>query len=154
MTSAGLSRTPKVPSLLRRIGLSFVLGFGLFVLGALLQGVLGKRSLTGISIYVDDLVLGMVAGLVVFAYEQRRYKAMLEKIAMISAMNHHVRNALQAISYAPYTEQAKQIQLIEQSVARIQWALREVLPRADDVAKASVPETFPPGDTKGHGQGQ
>src|SRR5215472_6932414 len=155
MTSTGLSRTPKVPSLLRRIGLSFVLGFSLFVLGALLQGVLGKRSLTRISIYVDDLVLGILAGLVVFAYEQRRYKAMLEKIAMISAMNHHVRNALQAISYAPYTEQAKQIQLIEQSVDRIAWALQEVLPgEMDDLLNSS--ELGGPGesyDAKGRGSG-
>jgi len=136
-----MSRTPKVPSLLRRVGLSFVLGFGLFVLGAILQGVLGRKGLTGISIYVDDLVLGVIAGLVVFVYEQRRYKAMLDKIAMISAMNHHVRNALQTISYAPYTEQAKQIQLIQQSVSRIQWALQEVLPGAVDVAtKTVVPE--------------
>ncbi len=134
-----MSRTPKVPSLLRRVGLSFVLGFGLFVLGAMLQGVLGRKGLTGISIYVDDLVLGVIAGLVVFAYEQRRHKAMLDKIAMISAMNHHVRNALQAISYAPYTEQAKQIQLIQQSVSRIQWALQEVLPGAVDVD--AVPKT-------------
>ena len=43
-------------------------------------------------------------------------------------MNHHVRNALQAISYVPYAEQAKQILLIQQSVNRIQWALREILP--------------------------
>ena len=127
-----MSRIPKLPSLFRRVGLSFLLGFSLFVLGALLQGVLGRHSFSGISIYVDDLVLGLLAGLLVFAYEQRRYKSMLEKIAVVAAMNHHVRNALQAISYAPYTEQAKQIQLIQQSVARIQWALQEVLPGAVD----------------------
>ena len=150
-----MSRGPKLPSLFRRVGLSFMLGFALFVLGALLQGVLGKRSLTGGSIYLDDLVLAIVAGVVVFAYEQRQHKAMLEKIAVISAMNHHVRNALQAISYAPYTEQAKQIQLIEQSVNRIAWALREVLPGAlDDVANSS--ELGGPGesyDARGRGSG-
>jgi len=139
MTNEVLSRGPKIPSLFRRVGLSFLLGFALFVLGALLQGVLGRRSLTHISIYVDDLVLGVVAGLVVFFYEQRRHKAMLEKIAVISAMNHHVRNALQAISYSPYTEQAKQIQLIQQSVNRIQWALREVLPGVGDTPQ--MPQT-------------
>jgi len=128
MSNEGLSSGPKLPSMLRRVGLSFLLGFALFVLGTLLQGMLGKRGISGISIYVDDLVLGVLAGLVFFAYEQRRYKAVREKIATISAMNHHVRNALQAISYAPYTEQAKQIELIQQSVNRIQWALREVLP--------------------------
>jgi hypothetical protein len=120
------------------VGLSFMLGFGLFVLGALLQGVLGTRGITGISIYLDDLVLGVLSGLLVFAYEQRRYKAVRERIAVISAMNHHVRNALQTISYAPYTEQARQIELIRQSVNRIQWALREVLPGAVDPA-AAVP---------------
>lgn len=154
MTRAGMSRTPKMRSLLRRIGLSFVLGFCLFVLGALLQDVLGKQGLTGLRLYVDDLVLGILAGLLVFAYEQRRHKALLEKIAVISAMNHHVRNALQAISYAPYTEQAKQIQLIQQSVARIQWALQEVLPGvADEATQRPVPaSTVVIDDAKGRGQ--
>ena len=155
MASAVMPRTPKVRSLLRRIGLSFVLGFCLFVLGAFLQGVLGRHGLTGLRLYVDDLVLGILAGLLVFAYEQRRHKAMMEKIAMISAMNHHVRNALQAISYAPYTEQAKQIQLIQQSVARIQWALQEVLPGvADEAIKRPAPASpVIIDDAKGGNQG-
>jgi Tfp pilus assembly protein PilE len=145
MSNDGLSRIPPLPSLLRRIGLSFLLGFGLFLLGAFLQGLMGRSGFTGISIYVDDLILGILAGLVVFAYEQRRHKAVREKIATIAAMNHHVRNALQAISYAPYTEQARQLELIQQSVNRIQWALREVLPgTADQTAQmhgAKVPAT-------------
>lgn len=149
-----MSRPLKVPSLLRRIGLSFLLGFGLFVLGALLQGVLGRQGLTEVKIYVDDLVLGLLAGLVVFAYEQRRYKSILEKIAVVSAMNHHVRNALQAISYAPYTEQAKQIQLIQQSVARIQWALQEVLPGAVDKGHRTSMSAIGSDDAKGHAQGE
>jgi hypothetical protein len=154
MTNAGMSSAPKIPSLLRRVGLSFVLGFGLFVLGAVLQGELGKHSLSGRSIYVDDLVLGILAGLVVFAYEQRRYKSMLEKIAVVSAMNHHVRNALQAISYSPYTEQAKQIQLIQQSVARIQWALQEVLPGAVNKDHKIPGNTVAIEDGQGRSQGQ
>ena len=128
MNSDGMSRGPKVPSLLRRVGFSFLLGFSLFVLGALLQGVLHRRGITQVNIYLDDMVMGVMAGLVVFAYEQRRSKDIRQKLAVISAMNHHVRNALQAIAYVPYTEQAKQIMLIEQSVNRIQWALQEILP--------------------------
>jgi hypothetical protein len=152
MNSEGMSRSLKVPSLLRRVGFSFLLGFSLFVLGALLQGVLNKRGLTR-NIYVDDLVLGVLAGLVVFAYEQRRSKDIQQKLAVISAMNHHVRNALQAISYVPYTEQAKQIQVIQQSVNRIQWALQEILPggRADGQnlpPLASIAEMKQPGVDK------
>jgi hypothetical protein len=121
----------------RRVGRSFLLGFILFVLGTVLQGLLRNQSLSGISLYIDDLILGVLAGLVVFAYEQRRYREIRDKIAMIAAMNHHVRNALQAISYSPYTEQAKQIQLIQQSVNRIQWALREVLPGISDTPQST-----------------
>ncbi len=127
MNNEGMSRSLKAPSLLRQVGLSFLLGFSLFVLGALLQGVLHKRGITH-NIYVDDLVLGALAGVVVFAYEQRRSRDIQQKLAVIVAMNHHVRNALQAIAYVPYTEQAKQIQVIQQSVNRIQWALQEILP--------------------------
>src|SRR3954466_11404389 len=128
MNSSGMSRMPKVPSLLRRISFSFLLGFGLFVLGAGLQGMLEHRGFARVSVYLDDLVLGVLAGLMVFAYEHRRSRELRQKLAVISAMNHHVRNALQTISYVPYTEQAKQMLLIQQSVNRIQWALNEILP--------------------------
>ena len=139
MNSPGMSRIPKVPSLLRRISFSFLLGFGLFVLGAGLQGVLQMRGITRGSLYVDDLVLGVLAGLMAFAYEHRRSRELRQKLAVISAMNHHVRNALQTISYVPYTEQAKQMLLIQQSVNRIQWALQEILPGEGDEA-----QNFPP----------
>jgi hypothetical protein len=139
MNSSGMSRLPKAPSLLRRISLSFLLGFGLFLLGAALQAVLEHRGITRGSLYFDDLVLGALAGLMAFAYEHRRSRELRQKLAVISAMNHHVRNALQTISYVPYTEQAKQMLLIQQSVNRIQWALNEILP-----GEGSEPQNFPP----------
>src|SRR4051812_32748694 len=139
MNSSGMSRMPKVPSLLRRISFSFLLGFGLFVLGAGLQGMLEHRGFARVSIYLDDLVLGVLAGLMAFGYEHRRSRDLRQKLAVISAMNHHVRNALQAIAYVPYTEQAKQMLLIQQSVNRIQWALNQILPGEGDEAR-----NFPP----------
>ena len=142
MNSSGMSRIPQVPSLLRRISLSFLLGFGLFVLGAGLQIILQQHSITRVSIYLDDLVLGVLAGLMAFAYEHRRSRELRQKLAVISAMNHHVRNALQTISYVPYTEQAKQMLLIQQSVNRIQWALSEILPGEGTEAQ-NCPLTIP-----------
>lgn len=130
---------PQVPSLLRRISFSFLLGFGLFVLGAGLQGVLQQRGITRTSMYLDDLVLGVLAGLMAFAYEQGRSRELRQKLVVVSAMNHHVRNALQTISYVPYTEQAKQMLLIQQAVNRIQWALKEILP-----GEGFEEQSFPP----------
>jgi hypothetical protein len=154
MNSLGMSRVPKAPSLLRRISFSFLLGFGLFLLGAVLQVVLEQRGFRRATMYVDDVVLGLLAGLMAFAYEHRRSREVRQKLAVISSMNHHVRNALQTISYVPYTEQAKQMLLIQQSVNRIQWALQEILPgegRADQsfpptaaMTEVKAPEADPP----------
>ena len=45
-------------------------------------------------------------------------------------MNHHVRNALQVISFAGYsTDSEQQLEHIRQGMNRIQWALQEVLPK-------------------------
>ena len=124
---------PKAPSLFRRLGFSFLLGFGLFMLGAVLETVVHKHD-SPITGYFDDLIMGVVAGVVVFAYEQRRSRELRQKLAMISAMNHHVRNALQAILYSPYSlEQTEQVKVIQDSVNRIQWALNEVLAGEGDI---------------------
>jgi hypothetical protein len=121
-------RKPTLPSLFHRVGLSFLLGFSLFVMGSLLQLSLERFHIRGMAAYADDLMVGVVAGFLVFVYEQRRYRTTLERIRIIAAMNHHVRNALQAITFSPYAEHAKQIELIQNAASRIQWALDEILP--------------------------
>jgi hypothetical protein len=121
-------RVAPAPSLFRRIGLSVLTGFGLFALGALLQAILERNHIHGPMLYLDDIVLGLLAGLLIFAYEQKRHRVLMDKIRVIAAMNHHVRNALQAITFSPYAEHSKQIQLVDESAKRIQWALREILP--------------------------
>lgn len=112
---------------MRRIGTSVLLGILIAALGVWFEILISHRSFSMVEA-ADDIIIGMLAALVVFSYEQKRYRATMEKIRVIAGMNHHVRNALQAISYAPYTEQAKQIKMISESVSRIEWALREVLP--------------------------
>jgi hypothetical protein len=74
----------------------------------------------------DDLAGGIVAGLLIFIHERRRVNYVAERLRVIELMNHHVRNALQAIKYARYTQ--NDINVIEDSVARVEWALREILP--------------------------
>jgi len=122
-------RKVKPPSLLRRAGVSFFLGLTVFLLGVLLEDALDRFGIRGTSAIIDDLLIGILAGAVVFAYELHRYKTVLRQMRVIAEMNHHVRNALQPILYSPYvSEQAEQIKIIQESTQRIQWALREVLP--------------------------
>ena len=123
-----------LPSMFRRAGRSFVLGFSTFLLGVLLDMAFQKFSVTGTAALIDDVLVGIAAGLVVFAYEQQRYRDLTRKLAIMASMNHHVRNALQAILYSPYTpEQTEQVKVIQDSVNRIQWALNEVLAGDGDI---------------------
>ena len=111
---------------------SFGLGIGIFLLGVTLRTLLDKWGVSGVTAAVDDLLIGVLAGILVFAYERHQHKLILEKMRVISEMNHHVRNALQPIMYSPYLkEQAEQVKVIQEGTRRIEWALREVLPGED-----------------------
>ncbi len=115
--------------MLRRAFFSFLLGFGIFILGVVLRTVLDKLGVGGVPALIDDLLIGILAGAMVFAYERRQHKLVLTKMRMIAEMNHHVRNALQPILYSPFLkEEAEQIRIIQEGTRRIEWALREVLP--------------------------
>jgi signal transduction histidine kinase len=71
----------------------------------------------------------LTAGLIHQANKRR--EAALLRVQVIAAMNHHIRNALAAISFSTDSIQNQQsIEVISQSVDRIEWALREVLPRS------------------------
>ena len=133
---------PETRSLLLRLVRSLAMGIGLFALGCLVQAWLVVDGVRGLMEYLDDLVLGLLAGLLVFAYEQKRHNAMLKRIQVIADMNHHVRNALQAITLSRYAENAQQIQVIDESAKRIQWALRELLPQTHE--EGSVPSVAAP----------
>ena len=116
-------------TLQQRAVYSFGLGFGIFVLGIALRTLLDKLGVSGVTALVDDLLIGVLAGVLVFVYERHQHKLILEKMRVISEMNHHVRNALQPIMYSPYLkEQVEQIRTIQEGTRRIEWALREVLP--------------------------
>ena len=124
----------KPVTLRRRAIYSFCLGSGIFLLGVTLRTLLDSWGVSGVTAVVDDLLIGVLSGFLVFAYERHQHKLILEKMRVISEMNHHVRNALQPIMYSPYLkEQAEQVRTIQEGTRRIEWALREVLPGEDAV---------------------
>lgn len=134
----------KPVSLKRRAVFSFGLGCGIFLLGVALRALLDSLGVSGVPAAVDDLLIGVLAGLLVFAYERHQHKLILEKMRVISEMNHHVRNALQPIMYSPYLrEQAEQVRTIQEGTRRIEWALREVLTGDESAPGARSPMSRP-----------
>jgi len=83
----------------------------------------------------SNLITGAVAGLLFYQFfrnERNKQEVVQDRMRTIAELNHHIRNALQVIRYAggsKTTSDASQLQLINEAVARIDWALREVLPK-------------------------
>jgi uncharacterized membrane protein len=81
---------------------------------------------------VSNALTGIVAGLLFYtlAFNERMRRAQIHhRLSTIAEMNHHIRNALQVITYATATgKDSESMELIQSSVDRIEWALREVLP--------------------------
>jgi hypothetical protein len=89
------------------------------------------------------LLANLLTGLVAAAFfwqarsrNQEKERLLEQKLETIAEMNHHVRNALQVVAYYGYQhDDDKASKLINQSIARIEWTLKEVLPRGWDVRK-------------------
>lgn len=115
-------------SLFRRMAMSAFVGIGVATVGIVLEAFTEAHPIFAIE-SLDNLSTALLTALLVFAYEQKRYRAAMEKVRVIAEMNHHVRNALQAIiSCKVLPEQERQVKMIAESVTRIEWALRKVLP--------------------------
>jgi signal transduction histidine kinase len=78
---------------------------------------------------VSAFVVALLAARLMHAENQRREAALL-RMQVISEMNHHIRNALAAVTLTTDSIQNQQcIRVISESVDRIEWALREILLR-------------------------
>jgi hypothetical protein len=78
---------------------------------------------------VSALVVALLTAKLMHAKNERREAALL-RLQVISAMNHHIRNALAAVVLTTDSIQNEQcIRVISESVDRIEWALREILLR-------------------------
>ncbi len=115
--------------------MSVIAAMALFVIGTALDYVLlhDEHDSRNTIIETSDALGGVVAGVLIFRllqYERERRKRLRQKIAVIADMNHHVRNALQVISFHAYsTADKEQLEAVKESMERIQWALKEILPK-------------------------
>jgi hypothetical protein len=105
------------------------LGFGLDVL--LFREAVPRRGL----VLASSSIIGAVAGWLLYQLlrnERHKQQMVQQRMRTIADLNHHIRDALHVIRYtggSRSTLDASQLQLINEAVARIDWALCEVLPK-------------------------
>ena len=107
---------------------SILAGFGIFFLGSLSDVWLQQHASSLSIAMMDDALVGVGFGLLVFLYERRQRHNLIRKLEVIRMMNHHVRNSLQVISLASAEQREEHANKVRDAVERIEWALREVLP--------------------------
>jgi hypothetical protein len=107
------------------------------LIGLVLDRLLIKEGLPRLDMMIfSNSLTGLFAG-GLFWQMSREAKAhrdlVAERMKTIAELNHHIRNALQVIKFLGGKSRTGlddvQLQLINDSVDRIEWALREVLPR-------------------------
>jgi hypothetical protein len=107
------------------------------LIGIVLDRLLLKEGLPRLEMLIfSNGLTGLFAGGMFFqmAREEKASRELVaERMKTIAELNHHIRNALQVIKFLGGQKRtgldAVQLQLINDSADRIEWALREVLPR-------------------------
>lgn len=92
------------------------------------------------TVEVSDALAALLAGVLFYKILEagrHRRKLILQRLETIDQMNHHIRNALQVISFTVHANQehAQEVSNIDRAVNRIQWALREIF--AEDVERTT-----------------
>jgi hypothetical protein len=82
---------------------------------------------------LSNVLTGIVAGVLFLQNRlraQERQKLLEQRLQKLADMNHHVRNALQVVSfYRHQISDPEAGRLLQESIRRIEWTLEEVLPR-------------------------
>jgi hypothetical protein len=113
-------------------------------IGFFFDNLIVKEGLPRIAMLIlSNTITGLfAAGLFYQVIREERANRELVRARMktIAELNHHIRNALQVIKFLGTQQRSSldaiQLQLINDSVDRIEWALREVLPKYEVEAAA------------------
>jgi len=105
-------------------------------LGFVLDRMLIREGLPRFDLLlITNTITGLVAGGLFYQFarnEKAQRDIVQERMRTIAELNHHIRNALQVIKFCGGGQpslDSMQLQLINESANRIEWALREVLPK-------------------------
>jgi hypothetical protein len=98
----------------------------------------------------SNVLTGLIAGWLFHSFaqhERMRREIVRARMHTVAELNHHIRNALQVIKFwggSQSNVDSMQLQLINDAVDRIEWALREVLEKYPSAPlTASAPESSP-----------
>lgn len=115
------------------LGSAFGVGIASFLATELMHYALvpdlGRHQERLLAEALSALVVGcLIAKLASIARQQ--HQLTVARIQVIAEMNHHIRNALTPIFLSTHvTDNQQRIRVISEGVDRIDWALREILPR-------------------------
>ncbi|HUB17456.1 MAG TPA: hypothetical protein VL990_02400 [Acidobacteriaceae bacterium] len=117
----------------RRTAITVLSGVAMSLAVDLVDRWLAALGLHAETTRIDDLLLGLFAALLVWLIQrqqERELRRQRQSATVIEQMNHHIRNALQVIvSRASLDGHSRsELRQIDEAVARIDWALREILP--------------------------
>ena len=119
----------KIKSVLLFSAVAFTTG----LLSHALDVLLARSRMPGVFVAVwPHLVVGAAAGvlsvqLVILLHERR--EVVQDRLCKLADMNHHIRNALTIVAFYGTQGSPAGAQLVSDAVKRIEWALREVLPK-------------------------
>jgi divalent metal cation (Fe/Co/Zn/Cd) transporter len=117
----------------RKFVVALLAAVGMFVVVSLVDRMLAEVGRHAEATYIDDFLLAAVTGalvLVLQLHHERELARQRQSAIIIEQMNHHIRNALQVIVYRmdPKARNSQELREIRDSIDRIDWALREILP--------------------------
>ncbi|MEO8724810.1 MAG: hypothetical protein ABI383_01695 [Acidobacteriaceae bacterium] len=111
---------------------SILVTVAVFVLTVVADLKLGREGINRIDLMLSgDALAALAFGVVymVFALRAEEKRLRLERqLQVIAEMNHHIRNALQAIVYVQNLQNQEYAGVVAEAVKRIEWALNEILP--------------------------
>jgi hypothetical protein len=111
------------------VAAALVIGVITTLLGIGVDRVLHQQRPLLTSDVLEGAAAALLSGIALLRF-QRRKRDLLARIQAVEDVNHHVRNALTAVMYSTVLTQDPVLNAIVQDAnERIDWTLREVLPR-------------------------
>jgi hypothetical protein len=117
----------------QRVLVSVSVALFVFLGGGTLDWLVRREFIPPISLMLAGAMVASVIGasvLKILSDTHAHYETLVDRLDMISELNHHIRNALQVIAYhnVPAPERSvRAIQQVSEAVTRIDSVLRDIL---------------------------